>query len=79
MPFGAIWRHWEPFVAIWSHLEQFGPSWTQLELFRVIFSHFEKFGPIKTIFFGTYEPYIDFMDNGHQVPRLDLRPEVRLG
>ena len=28
---------------------------------------------------GKYEPYMDFMDNGHQVSGLDLRPEVRLG
>ena len=86
--------HLESFQAIWSHLEPFGAIWTHLEPFGAILTHFDSFGVVWSgldqknpkfdqklflFFFCPYELYMDFMNNGHQVPGLDLRPEVRLG
>ena len=86
-PFGSVLTHSDPVVhigPIWSHFETFKPILTHFDLFGVVWSGPDqknsKFDQkLKNIFFGPYEPCMDFMNNGHQVSGLDLRPEVRLG
>jgi hypothetical protein len=63
-------RFGEPQLHRWtpvSHLVQFG----------AMLSHLEPFGGILTNL--VREPYMDFVDLGHQVSGLDSCPEVRLG
>ena len=62
---GAVWSHLVPFSVVRSDFDSLGLVWSGLDQKNL------KFYQKKTgIFFGAYEPYMDFIDNGHQVSGL---------